>query len=243
MLHIFKKELNTFFSSLIGYIVIGVFLVVMGLVMFVFPDYSLLNYNYATLDQLFDIAPIIFTFLIPAITMRSFAEENQTGTIELLATRPLFDLEIILGKYFACLLLVVFALIPTILYYYTVYQLGSPKGNLDSGAILGSYFGLLFLAAVFVAIGIFASSITNNQIVAFILATFLCFIFHWGFFYFSKLPIFVGKIDDVVQMLGIDHHYASISRGVIDTRDLIYFLSVISFFVMLTLLGLERRKW
>jgi ABC-2 type transport system permease protein len=243
MLHIFKKELNTFFSSLIGYIVIGVFLVVMGLVMFVFPDYSLLNYNYATLDQLFDIAPIIFTFLIPAITMRSFAEENQTGTIELLATRPLFDLEIILGKYFACLLLVVFALIPTILYYYTVYQLGSPKGNLDSGAILGSYFGLLFLAAVFVAIGIFASSITNNQIVAFILATFLCFIFHWGFFYISKLPIFVGKIDDVVQMLGIDHHYASISRGVIDTRDLIYFLSVISFFVMLTLVGLERRKW
>lgn len=243
MLHIFKKELNTFFSSLIGYIVIGVFLVVMGLVMFVFPDYSLLNYNYATLDQLFDIAPIIFMFLIPAITMRSFAEENQTGTIELLATRPLFDLEIILGKYFACLLLVVFALIPTILYYYTVYQLGSPKGNLDSGAILGSYFGLLFLASVFVAIGIFASSITNNQIVAFILATFLCFIFHWGFLYFSKLPIFVGKIDDIVQMLGIDHHYASISRGVIDTRDMIYFLSVISFFIMLTLVGLERRKW
>ena len=243
MLHIFTKELNTFFSSLIGYIVIGVFLIVMGLVMFVFPDYSLLNYNYATMDQLFDIAPIIFMFLIPAITMRSFAEENQTGTIELLATRTLFDLEIIFGKYLACLLLVVFALIPTLLYYYTVYQLGSPKGNLDSGAIMGSYIGLIFLASVFVAIGVFASSITNNQIVAFILATFLCFIFHWGFLYFSKLPVFVGNVDDIIQMLGIDHHYASISRGVLDTRDLIYFLSVIALFIMLTLVGLERRKW
>ncbi|HFA47500.1 MAG TPA: gliding motility-associated ABC transporter permease subunit GldF [Bacteroidetes bacterium] len=243
MLTIFLKEINTFFSSLIGYIVVGVFLGILGLVMFVFPDTSLLNYNFATLDQLFDIAPMVFVFLIPAITMRSFAEENQTGTIELLATRPVTDLQIVLGKFFASLALVVFALLPTLLYYYTVYQLGSPKGNLDSGAIMGSYLGLIFLAGTFVSIGIFASSLTNNQIVGFILATFLCFIFYWGFFFISKLPIFVGRVDDIVQMVGIDYHYSSISRGVIDTRDLVYFISFIGVFVAMTVTSLERRKW
>lgn len=243
MISIFLKEINTFFSSLIGYIVIGVFLGILSLIIWVFPDTSLLNYNYATLDQLFQIAPMVFMFLIPAVTMRSFAEEQQTGTIELLATRPITDLEIILGKFFACLALVAFAILPTVLYYYTVHQLGSPQGNLDSGAILGSYIGLLLLAATFVSIGVFASSLTNNQIVSFILATFLCFLLHWGFYFFSKLPFFVGKGDDVVQMMGIDYHYASISRGLIDTRDVIYFLSVIGIFVMMTITSLERRKW
>jgi ABC-2 type transport system permease protein len=175
--------------------------------------------------------------------MRSFAEEQQNGTIELLATRPIHDFSIISGKYFANLLLVVFALIPTLLYYYTVYQLGEPIGNLDSGAIMGSYIGLFFLSGVFVAIGIFASSITDNQITSFILATFLCFVVHWGFYFFSSLPIFFGKVDDIVQMIGIDYHYASISRGVIDSRDVIYFLSLIGIFLMLTLVSLERRKW
>ena len=243
MFTIFIKELNTFFSSLIGYIVIGVFLGILGLVMFVFPDTSLLNYNYSTLDQLFDMAPMVFMFLIPAVTMRSFAEEHQTGTIELLATRPLTDLQIVAGKYLASLALVIFALLPTLVYYYTVYQLGSPQGNLDSGAIMGSYIGLVFLAGAFVAIGIFASSLTNNQIVGFILATFLCFIFYWGFYFFSKLPIFVGRVDDIVQMIGIDYHYISISRGVLDTRDLIYFISVIGVFIGMTVASLERRKW
>ncbi|MEK7254373.1 MAG: gliding motility-associated ABC transporter permease subunit GldF [Bacteroidota bacterium] len=243
MLTIFRKEINTFFSSLIGYIVVGVFLAIMGLIMFVFPDTSLLNYNYATLDQLFEIAPMVFAFLIPAVTMRTFAEEQQTGTIELLATRPLTDLQIVMGKYLAALALVAFALLPTLLYYLTVWQLGSPKGNLDSGAIAGSYLGLLFLAGSFCAIGVFASSLTNNQIVSFILAAFLCFLFHWGFLFFSKLPVFVGKSDDLVQMLGIEYHYVSISRGVIDTRDVIYFLSVIGVFVALTVTSLERRKW
>lgn len=243
MLSIFRKEVNTFFSSLIGYIVIAVFLVILGLVIWVFPDTSLLNYNYATLDQLFDIAPIIFAFLIPALTMRSFSEENQTGTIELLVTRPISDWSIVLGKYLAVILLLVFALIPTVLYYYTVYELGAPKGNLDSGAILGSYIGLLFLAACFSAIGLFSSSLTKDQISAFILALFLCFIFHWGFYFFSKLPIFMGKIDDVVQQFGIDAHYISISRGVIDTRDVVYFLSVIGVFLAMTVTSLERRKW
>lgn len=243
MLSIFWKEINAFFSSLIGYVVIGVFLAVMGLMMFVFPDYSILNYQYATLDQLFNIAPMIFMFLIPAVTMRSLAEEQQTGTIELLVTRPLSDLQIVLGKYFACLALVIFALIPTLLYYYTVHNLGSPKGNLDSGAIMGSYFGLIFLAGVFVAIGIFASALTRNQITAFILATFLCFLVYWGFDFISRLPIFIGKSDDIVQMLGIDYHYASISRGVIDSRDVLYFVSAIALFIATTTTALGRRKW
>lgn len=243
VLSIFTKEINIFFSSLIGYIVIGVFLVILGMVLFVFPDTSLLEYNFATLDQFFDIAPQIFMLLIPAITMRSLAEEKQNGTIELLVTKPVSDLSIVMGKYWASLLLVVFALLPTLLYYYTIYQLGSPKGNLDSGAILGSYIGLIFLAGSFVAIGLFASSLTNNQIVAFILAAFLSFLLYYGFFYISKLPVFVGTVDDVVQMIGMEYHYDSISRGVLDTRDLIYFLSLISLFVMLTLVSLERRKW
>ncbi len=243
MLSIFYKEVNAIFSSLIGYIVIGVFLILMGLVMWVFPDYSILNYSYATLDQLFGIAPFIFLFLIPAITMRSFAEEQQTGTIELLATRPITEMSIILGKYFACLILVLFALLPTLLYYYSVHQLGSPVGNLDSGAIMGSYFGLILLAATFVAIGIFASSLTNNQIVSFVLAVFLCFFVQWGFYFISSLPIFVGKVDDIVQMIGIDYHYNSISRGLIDSRDVIYFLSVIVLFLIFTKTSLERRKW
>jgi len=243
MLSIFKKEINTFFSSLIGYIVIGVFLVMMGLMMWVFTDTSILEYTYASMQQLFDLSPYIFMFLIPAITMRSFAEENQTGTIELLVTKPLSDLQIIMGKYFANLVLVLFALLPTILYYVTVYQLGSPKGNIDTGGVMGSYIGLVFLAGCFVAIGLFASSLTNNQIVSFILATFLCFLFHWGFYFFSRFPFFVGRGDDVVQMLGIDYHYNSISRGVVDSRDVIYFLSLIGVFVMLTVTSLERRKW
>ncbi|NJL76052.1 MAG: gliding motility-associated ABC transporter permease subunit GldF [Saprospiraceae bacterium] len=243
MFSIFLKEINSFFSSLIGYVVISIFLIVMGLMMFVFPNYSILNSKFASLDQLFSMAPFIFMFLIPAVTMRSLAEEQQAGTIELLTTRPVSDLQIIMGKYLACLTLVVFALVPTILYYWTVYELGSPKGNLDSGAIGGSYIGLVFLAAAFVAIGIFASALTNNQIVAFILASFLCFVFHWGFLAISNLPSFVGKIDSIVQMLGVDYHYESMSRGVLDTRDIIYFFSLIAFFIALTLAVLQRRKW
>ncbi len=243
MWSIFRKEINLFFSSLIGYIVIGVFLVILGLFMFVFPDTSLLSYGFASMDQLFSMAPSVFVFLIPAITMRTFAEEQQSGTIELLVTRPIHELQIILGKYLAALALVLFAILPTILYYYTVYDLGAPRGNLDSGGIMGSYVGLVFLSAAFVAIGVFASSITTNQIVAFLLATALCFWFYWGFDYLSLLPIFVGRGDDVVQMFGMLFHYDSLSRGVIDSRDVIYFLSIIGLFIMMTLISLERRKW
>lgn len=186
---IFLKELQQFFSSLIGYIAIIVFLLVLGLFMWIFPDTSILDFGYATLDSFFSIAPYIFIFLIPAITMRSFAEEINTGTIELLSTRPVTELQIILGKYFAALLLMLIAIIPTFIYFYTVYALASPVGNIDVGGILGSYFGLFFLGAVFVAIGIFCSSITSNQIVAFILGVFLCFFLYLAFSYISQFGI------------------------------------------------------
>jgi len=243
MLSIFRKEINSFFSSLIAYVVIGVFLVLMGLVMWVFPDYSVLDGGYANLDTLFSIAPLIFLFLIPAVTMRTLAEEKQSGTIELLVTRPISDWQIVGGKFLACFVLVAFALLPTLLYYFTVSHLGAPVGNLDGGGILGSYIGLLFLAAAFVSIGVFASSLTNNQIIAFILATFLCFFFFLAFDFLSRLPVFFGKSDDVVQGLGIQAHYDSMSRGVLDTRDLVYFGSLIAVFLAATVLSLGKRKW
>jgi ABC-2 type transport system permease protein len=243
MLTIFRKEIHAFFSSPIGYIAIGVFLVILGLFVFFFPDSSILEYNYSTLAPLFDTAPLVFLFLIPAVTMRMFAEEQQNGTIEFLATKPLREIDIILGKYLAALALVLFSLIPTLLYWYTAYQLGSPKGNLDAGAIIGSYLGLFLLAGIFTAVGIFASSLSSNQILAFLLATFLCFLLYYGFFYFSRLPVFVGRWDDLIQKLGIDYHYNSISRGLIDSRDMVYFGSVTALFLMMTLVSLERRKW
>ncbi len=242
MIRIFGKELNTFFSSLTAYIAIGVFLVITGLFLWVFPDYSLLDYCYATLDQFFDIAPWIFTFLIPAITMRTLAEEKQTGTIEFLVTKPLTIRDIVLGKYLACLALVAFAILPTLLYFYSISDLGSPKGNVDTGAILASYFGLLLLGGAYASIGLFTSSLTKNQIVAFMSAAFLCFFLHWGFYYISALPVFFGNSDAFVQSLGIENHYYSISRGVIDTRDLVYFLSVIIFFLGLTIAVLSGKK-
>ncbi len=243
MFNIFRKEINAFFSSLIGYIAIVVFLLTCGLFLWVFPDTSILDYGYAGLDNLFQIAPWIFTFLIPAVTMRSFAEEFRSGTIEMLVTRPISDMQIILGKYFAALFLVFCALLPTFTYYITVYQLGAPPGNLDSGATIGSYLGLFLLGAAFTAIGIFASSLTANQIVAFLLAVFLCFFCYTAFDYLSKLNIFYARLDSVVENLGINAHYLSISRGVIDTRDILYFVSFVVVFLGLTQTVLESRKW
>jgi ABC-2 type transport system permease protein len=211
--------------------------------MWVFPDSSVLNYNYATLAQLFDLAPFIFLFLIPAITMRSFSEELNEGTIELLATKPLQDWKIVMGKFLGALVVVLFALLPTLLYFYSVYQLGAPPGNIDTGAVMGSYLGLFLLAASFVSMGVFASSLTKNQIVAFLLAVLLCFFFYLAFLYLSDLPVFLGKVDDIVQKIGIDYHYASISKGLVDTRDIIYFLSLISFFLLSTQISLSSRRW
>lgn len=240
---IFLKELKQFFSSLIGYIAIIVFLLVLGLFMWIFPDTSILDFGYATLDSFFSIAPYIFIFLIPAITMRSFAEEINTGTIELLSTRPVTEMQIILGKYFAALMLVFIAILPTFIYFYTVYTLASPVGNIDIGGILGSYFGLFFLGAVFVAIGIFCSSITSNQIVAFILGVFLCFFIYLAFSYLSQFGIFVGKNDYLVESFGLSAHYDAMGKGVIDSRDVVYFLSLISLFILFTRTALSSRRW
>jgi ABC-2 type transport system permease protein len=243
MFILLKKEINAFLSSLIGYIVIVVFLLVNGLFLWVFQgDFNILDAGYANIDGLFLIAPFIFLFLIPAITMRSFAEEKRTGTLEIILTKPLTDLQIILAKYFAGLILVIFSLLPTLIYFFSVYQLGLPKGNLDIGGAWGSYIGLLFLGASFVAIGIFSSTLTDNQIVSFILAVFLSGFLYIGFEFIYSLSLF-GKIDLFIKSLGINAHYLSMSRGVIDTRDGIYFLSLIIFFLLLSKNSLERRKW
>lgn len=243
MLAIFRKEINTFFSSLIGYVVIGLFLAILGAFLFVFPNTSLLEYGFATLNPFFNIVPNIFILVIPAITMRAFAEEKQSGAIELLVTKPITDLQIILGKYLASLALVLFALLPTLLYFLTIYQLAAPVGNVDIGGTIGSYIGLVFLAMAFVSIGLFASSLTSNQIVSFLLATAICFWCYFGFDYLSELPSFNGGIQAFVQELGMLYHFNSLSRGLLDSRDIIYFLSLTAFFIMLTLLSLERRKW
>lgn len=242
MFSLYRKELSAYFSSLIAYMVLGIFLLVLGLFTWVFSDTSIFTYNYASLDQLFTIAPLVFIFLIPAITMRSLAEERQTGTIEFLGTKPISDLQIILAKFFAGFTLVLLALLPTLVYFYTVYAIGSPKGNIDVGGTIGSYLGLVFLSAVFIAIGVFASSLTKNQIVSFVVGTFLCFTMYWLFYYVSRLPIFVGRLDNIIEQLGISFHYDSMSRGVIDSRDVMYFLSVIVIFISLSLASLKSNK-
>jgi ABC-2 type transport system permease protein len=235
---ILKKEITSYLSSFVAYVTIGVFLLVLGLFLWVFPESSILDYGYAGLDSLFNTAPYLFMFLVPAITMRSLAEERREGTLELLATRPLTDRQMVLGKYLACLVLLLFALLPTVVDVYSVYQLGNPPGNLDSGAIIGSYIGLFLLGSVFAAIGIFASCISKNQIIAFTVAIFLCFFFYSGFDSLSQL----FSLQNLgMEQLGITAHYQSVSRGVLDSRDLVYFLVVIALFNQLTLLVIARQ--
>ena len=242
MLTIFNKELTDFFSSLVAYITIGIFLLVAGLFLWVFPDSSILEYGYAGLESLFNIVPYLFMFLIPAITMRSLAGERKEGTFELLATRPLTDWQILFGKYFASLTIVLAALFPTLIYYFTVYQLGVSKGNIDTGGVIGSYTGLFLLGAAFVAIGIFSSSVTKNQVIAFTIAVFLCFFTFSGLDSISLL-ISLQNVGTYITDLGINEHYQSISRGVLDTRDLVYFLSFIAFFMLISKTILGGRKW
>lgn len=243
MFTLLLKEFRGFFSSLTGYVVIIVFLIINSLFMWVFPgEFNVFEAGYSSLDSLFILAPWIFLFLVPAITMRLFAEEKRIGTIEFLLTKPISDFKIVFAKYLAGLVLVLFSLIPTLIYFYSVYQLGSPKGNLDTGGIMGSYIGLFFLASIYVAIGLFASSLTENQIISFILAILITFFFYIGFESISSLNIARG-FDDFVIRLGINDHYRSMSRGVIDSRDVIYFISVIFLFIFLTRLKLQSRKW
>ncbi len=236
------KEINEFFSSLVASIAIGVFLVTTGLFLWIFPNSSILDYGYASLDSLFAIVPFTFMFLIPAITMRAITQEKREGTFELLTTRPMSDWELVLGKYLACLLIVLLALAPTLVYYFSVYWLGVIKGNLDTGAIIGSYIGLFLLGGVFTAIGIFASSISKNQITAFIIAVFFCFFAFSGLDAISGLPS-LQHAAAYLTTLSINEHYQSISRGVLDTRDLLYFLSEIALFLVITKTIIGSRKW
>lgn len=242
MWQLYKKEINTYLNSLIAYIVIAVFLTSIGLLMWVFPETSILQYGYADMYTLFSLTPYVFMFLIPAITMRSFAEEIKAGTMELLLTQPITDLSLTLGKFFSAWTIVVFALLPTLIYYFSVYQLGSPLGNLDSAGIAGSYIGLLLLGGVFTSIGILASSLTENQVVAFILAVFLSFLLYSGFNSLAALEFWEDS-SLFIRQLGILHHYDAMSRGLVDSRNLVYFLSVIILMILLTQLKLSSRKW
>jgi ABC-2 type transport system permease protein len=243
MYSLYRKEIKSYLSSLIGYIFIGVFLIIAGLFIWVLPNINNILYtNVASLQGLFGISKFLFLFLVPAITMRTFAEEKRSGTLELLLTKPLTDTQIIAAKFLASLTLLVIALLPTLLYVISVYNLGSPPGNIDLGSTWGSYLGLILLGATFISIGIFASSTTSNQIVAFVLAAPLCFIMHFGFEFIYDWEV-LGNMGYFIKKLGIDYHYNSISRGVIDTRDILYFASVIILFLMAARIMLVSRKW
>ncbi len=237
------KEISEFFSTVTGYVVVIVFLLANSLFLWIFPgDTNVLDSGYASLDTFFMMAPWIFLFLVPAVTMRSFAEESRSGTLELLFTRPLTDMQIVLGKYFAGVVLVLVSLLPTLIYVVSVWMLGDPPGNLDMGGIWGSYVGLFFLALIYVAIGIFSSSLTGNPIVAFIIAVLLSFVLYIGFDYLSSMGVF-HKINFLVIRAGINEHYRSMSRGVLDSRDILYFLGVIALFLWMTRFVLQSRRW
>lgn len=242
MYSIFLKEVRSFLSSLIAIIVIVVFLIANGLFLWVFKETNILDNGYANIDPLFELAPVIFIFLISAITMRSFSEEKKTGTFETLTTKPISDMGIIMGKFFAALSIVVLAILPTLLYYYTVHKLSVPVGNIDTGALIGSYIGLLLLIAGYISIGLFSSIITDNQIVSFILSMFLCFFIFTVFDFLGSFE-WLKNNNFFVEWLGINYHYKNISRGVVDTRDILYFLSLIVLFVWLTKIKLNSRKW
>lgn len=241
MITIFLKEVNEFLNSLIAYVVIGVFLTGIGLLMWVFPETNVLDYGYASLETLFSLGPYVLMFLVPAVTMKSFAEERRNGTIELLQTLPLTNAQIIMGKFLAGFALVIFSILPTLIYYFTLYRLGNPPGNLDTPGIIGSYIGLILLGGAFTSIGILASVLTGNQIVSFILSAFLCFIFYAGFDSMAATDIWSDWSYAVAQ-LGIIPHYISMSRGLIDLRDIAYFVCLTSVMLMVSHLILGLRK-
>ncbi|MCF6167588.1 gliding motility-associated ABC transporter permease subunit GldF [Lutibacter sp.] len=242
MKSILIKELNSFFSSPIAYLVIGVYLLINGLFLWVFDgDFNILHAGFADLNNYFLLAPWIFIFLIPAITMRSFSDEINTGTLELLKTKPITNWQLIFGKYAASLILVITAIVPTLIYIYSIYQLGNPVGNIELGSTFGSFIGLLFLVSTYTSIGIFASTISKNQIVSFIIAVFISFFFYYGFEALSSYNLF-GNLDYTIQRFGMSAHFNSISKGVIDTRDLIYFVTVTYFFLVLTKFRIQHEQ-
>lgn len=240
MWSITKKEIAQFFGSLTGFLAIVLFLLINGLFLFVFTDSSILDFGYASLDAFFNLAPWVFAFMVPAISMRSFSEEYKAGTFELLKTMPVSSWQLVLGKYLAILLIMAIILLPTCIYVYSIKSL-SATGEIDSGAIAGSYAGLLLLAAVFAAIGIWCSSFTANALVAFLISVFACVAFYFGFTALSKMPVFTGSADYYIDMLGIDGHYRSMSRGVLSLRDVVYFISVALFFLFLTVINIRKR--
>lgn len=242
MLKILSKEINSYLNSLIAYIVISVFLTGVGLLMWVFPDTNVLDYGFADMETLFSFSPYVFLFLIPAVTMRLFAEERKAGTLELLFTQPVTDFQIILAKYFAGLIIVLFALAPTVIYYFSIYKLGQTEGNIDTAGVIGSYIGLTLLAGVFTAIGIFASAITENQIVAFIIAVFLCFFFYSGFGAIAAIDVW-GRGANFLDQLGLLYHYNALSKGLIDARNVVYLLSLTVTMLLLTQVVISSRKW
>ncbi len=243
MYTLFLKEIKGFFSSVIGYVVIAFFLLIVSLFMWVFPtNFNIFQVGAANIDTLFLISPWVFLFLVPAITMNMFADELRTSNMELLLTRPISEFKIVMAKYLASIVLVLIALVPTLLFLFSIDSLADPVGNVDYGAIAGSYIGLVFLGAVYASIGIFASSLSKNVIVSFLLGILFCFLFYLGFDLLSDL-ISAGSVSEFIKSLGINDHYSSVSRGVVDSRDIIYFLSVIALFVFFSKLRLESRKW
>jgi len=240
MWSICKKELAQFFSNLTGYIAIVLFLLVNGVFLFILPDSSIFEYGYASLDKFFELAPWVLLFLVPAITMRSFSDEFRSGTFEILKTKPLTGAQITVGKYAAVLIVLVFVIIPTFIYIITISALSS-SGGLDKGGIIGSYIGLFLLAAVFAAISLCCSSFTSNAVVAFLISAFVCLLLYFGFNALSNLPIFQGNADYYIEMLGIDFHYRSISRAVLDSRDVVYFFSIIFLSLLITVKNLQKR--
>lgn len=240
---LFKKEISAFFSSLTGYVVILVFLLLNSLFIWVIPgQFNLPGNGYATLDALFALSPWVFLFLVPAITMRMFSEEKRSGTLEILLTRPVSELQIVLSKFLASWALVLFSLVPTLVYFWSVNRLGSPAGNMDAGGTWGSYLGLLFLGGIYAAIGVFSSSLTGNQIVSFILAVMFSFMLYLGFEFASSLAS-SGGTELFISRLGISNHYNSISRGIIDSRDLLYFFGVMALFIAGSRIVLQSNKW
>ncbi len=243
MFSLFKKEVLNFFSTFTGYLVMIVFMLVNSLFLWIFPgSFNIMDNGYATLEAFFEISPWVFLFLVSAVTMRMISEEKRMGTLELLITRPLTEMQIILAKYFAAVLLVLISIIPSLIFFYSVYHLGNPIGNIDTGGTWGSYIGLFFLSAIYAAVGIFSSSITDNQIIAFILSAVISLLLYIGFDLLATLPIF--SLHEVfISSLGINEHYKSISRGVLDSSDIIYFAGVAAIFLLLTRTVLQSRKW
>jgi ABC-2 type transport system permease protein len=240
MYSICRKELNRFFSNLTGYIAIVLFMLLCGVFLFLLPQSSILDNNYATLDKFFELAPWVLLFLVPAITMHSLSEEFKTGTFEILKTKPLSAWQIVLGKYIAVLLVMLIVILPTLVYIITI-KLLSTQGSIDGGGIAGSYVGLFLLAAVFAAVSLCCSGFTNNAVVAFLISGFVCLILYFGFSAISKISFFANTLDYYIEMLGIDFHYKSISRGVIDTRDVLYFCSVIFLSLLVTVKNISRK--